>query len=248
MKYNNLSFACLLLVLFCFAFPHISHAVGLEDAVERVSVCTDGEKSVNRLLAAVLDSRISAEEAESILGVMIDVCERGYPADIFFGKLDEGMGKRVRGPLILAALQRMHGNFLFIRTVVSANGETALQPLVITGTVAANEGLSTEFIKYCIEKYEMILGPETLGTAFSMAGELARIDFDPQLIEKIVNAGLDSGSLNGSWKNISRVAVVVRLKGVSDSYFCTSVIEVLKQEGSLADLMVKMGFTERNRK
>ncbi|MBI9110235.1 hypothetical protein [Maridesulfovibrio ferrireducens] len=248
MKYNNFLYACLLLVLFCFASPQFSHAVGLEDAVERVSVCTDGEKSVNRLLAAVLDSRISAEQAESILDIMIDVCEQRYPANMFFEKLDEGMGKRVRGPLIVAALRRMHDNFLFIRTVVSANGETALQPLVISGTVAANEGLSTEFIKYCIQKYGLSLGPETLGTAFSMAGELARIDFDPQLIEKIVNAGLESGSLNGSWKNISRVAVVVRLKDVSDSDFCTSVIEVLKQEGSLADLMVKMGFTERNRK
>ncbi|SME95192.1 hypothetical protein [Desulfovibrio gilichinskyi] len=248
MKYNRSLFACLLLAVFCFAFPHVSHAVGLEDAVERVSVCTADEKSVNRLLAAVLDSRINAKDAESILDILIDVCEQGYPPDIFLEKLDEGLGKRVRGPLILAALRRMHDNFSFILIVVSENGGVALQPIVIPGTVAANEGLSTEFIKHCIEKYGLSLGPEILGTAFSMAGELARIDFDPQLIEKIVTVGLESGSLNGSWKNISRVADVVRLKGLSDSDFYTAVIEVLKQKGSLADLMVKIGFTERNRK
>ena len=226
--------------------PVIAKATVLENTIARITACGNESKSVARLLAAALDKRIKNDEAEEILEPILDICEQGYPVKMYFQKLDEGLGKKIPAPLIIAAIKKMHDNFMAIRTVASSETVALEKNLVERATAAANAGVQVDFVTTCITKYNGNPDPEVLTTALLIAQELAETGFDQSQIAKIVSAGLENGSIDTSWKYVSRVISASRAKGIADSELTTTATRILKKNGTIADFMVALGFSERN--
>ncbi len=223
-----------------------SSAGKLEDTVEKVSVCGVDEKPVSRLLAAVLDSRISRDDAVSVLGILLDVCRHDLPEKPFTDRLDEGLGKRVPGPLVLRALSNMHSDFRAVKAAVSGFDDKETQQVVLAAGMAVTQGVPLEFVLDCIRDYQEQAGRNLLITVFNAARGLAKIGVAPKFVEMIVLAGIDSGSMDRSWQHVARVVAEARDRNISDADVTASAVDVLKDNGSLADLMVSVGFTERD--
>ncbi|WP_419779788.1 hypothetical protein [Maridesulfovibrio sp.] len=238
--------AAIVLILAILLSPGISKATDLEKTIEKIVDCGNESKSVTRLLAAVLDKRIKNNDAKEILEPILDICEQGYPVRIYFQKMDEGLGKRIPAPLIISALRKMHQNFKAIHTAISNDAATIDKTIVISATNAANSDVKIDFITSCIEKYKRNSDPKTLTMTFWTAGALARAGLNQSQIERIALAGIESGSIDTSWKYVSRVVSAARSKGIPDSEITATAIRILTENGTLVDFMVALGFSERS--
>jgi hypothetical protein len=73
-----------------------------------------------------------------------------------------------------------------------------------------------------------------------------QIHFDPDMVQKIIDAGIQHEGFTSDWRYLAKVIATARKRGLSDERIGKTAIEILKEKGSVKDLMIDLGFTDRD--
>ncbi|XXJ20840.1 hypothetical protein ACR42D_15130 [Desulfovibrio caledoniensis] len=235
----------LALCLSLLAHPAGAGDAGLSSQVDRAIECGVFPETVDRVRSAVASGDLSEADGASLLTPLIEACDLKLPLAPLEDKLEEGLSKRVRPPLIVRALQTRIGDYLFVAELLPGPRD-GVDPNVL---VALGEGVAKGTPREDVEAYvtEFSGQPaESFLTGAEMVSLLGQARFDYALTRTVLKAGFDAGSLTPEWRYFIRLALIARQRGLKDREIAEGAAAVLADHGSLGDLSIRLGFTSRS--
>jgi len=79
------------------------------------------DEEINKTLAYGYDVRINTDNALELLNILTDARKQGFSVDPLFGKIDEGLAKRVSFEILKAVLRKKVRDYQFILGLYSKN-------------------------------------------------------------------------------------------------------------------------------
>lgn len=202
------------------------------------------QAAASRVEAAAEQGRLALGEAEDLLRLLAGLQGAGLPDAPFAAKIEEGLAKGVPGPTIVRALERMRGDFVFAREVLTLHGvvppEAALEE--------AGESLRLGLTREELEALASARGPsgaEMVARAARVQALLAGIGFPRQAAAELARTGLAHATLSPSWIYLSKTVLQARERGVPDDRVAEAARSVLAESGSYNDFLTSIGFTTR---
>ncbi len=203
------------------------------------------QASVARLEAAAAQGRIATDEADGLLRLLAGLKADGLPVDPFTAKMEEGLAKGVPGPAIVRALERMRGDYVFVRETLTFEGEAPPPQAVDEAGESLRLGLSREDLASLAAGH----GPskaDMVARAASIQALLSGIGFPRAEAAGLVRIGLAHATLSPSWVYLSKTVLQARERGVQDGRILESARAALSESGSYNDFLVGIGFTTRD--
>jgi hypothetical protein len=246
----NRSFSRLLLCLaLLWALPSVPALA--QDAASRAADaaldCGAPEESVARILAAVLDGRLSREDGVALLEPMVQACREGLPPAPLAAKADEGLGKSVPVPVLRQALDRRLDHLRFARGLLAPRARgAALPPAALAGLAEALEaGLPREALAGLAARQ-----PRAPADMFADAARvwayLGRAGLPLDDGRAVAEAGLEHGSLTPLWLQFPRLAAQALQRGLTPQAVREAAVATLRDGAGPADAAARLGLTSRS--
>jgi|Deesub1362B_J571_1020462.scaffolds.fasta_scaffold03401_5 hypothetical protein len=219
----------------------------VEDAVKAARDAGVSEKTISRLLIAVLEKRVSVEKLVHIIERLIRAQKEGIPLQILEEKIDEGLAKRVSEQKIISMLDRKRDNFVFVRDLVrtTMQGDEDIQVTdIVKLTDSMRAGVSREELILLFENVPEAPIEMRITGAYIL-GYCKQIRFDPNITRRIVFVGLQKRSLTKKWKYLAKVVAVAKKRGLSNERIGDAAISILEKGKSFEDFMELLEFTDR---
>jgi hypothetical protein len=237
-----------LLLALCLSFQ--ARPAGAGDAsfsslADRARECGVYSETVDRVRSAVASGDLSEPDGASLLAPLIDACGLKLPLAPLEDKLEEGLSKRVRPPLIVRALQTRIRDYLFVAGLFSGPRDKIDQRVL----AVLGEGVSKGTPRGDVEAYVAEFSgqpPEPFLTGAEMVSLLGQAHFDYKLTRSVLQAGFDAGSLTPDWRYFIRLVLIARQRGLKDREIADGAAAVLSDDGSLGDVSIRLGFTSRS--
>ena len=220
----------------------------LTELVEEVRAAGMTDATLNRLLLAGVENRELFNAMTEILCFLIRAYNENLPLEPLTNKIEEALAKRIPAAKIITVLKNEIDDLIFARELVrqslhseeSIHSESIIRLSEILRAGISNEELCSFFESTSTAPLSMrIVGAEILAYC-------RQIHFDPDIIQKIIDAGIQHEGFTSDWRYLAKVIATARKRGLSDERIGKTAIEILKEKGSVKDLMIDLGFTDRD--
>lgn len=216
-------------------------------AANKALDCGVPEECVARILAAMLDGRLTREDGALLLEPLARACDEGLPTAPLAEKADEGLGKSVPPPVLRQALERRLDSLRFARSLLAgrARGQ-ALPADALAGLAEGLEaGLSREALAGLVERHPQAL-PEMLATAARVWAYLGRAGLPEADGQGVADAGLERRSLTPQWLQFPRLAAQALGRGQTPQAVREAAVAALRTGAGPADAAARLGLTSRS--
>lgn len=220
----------------------------LTELVEEVRAAGVTDATLNRLLLAGVENRELFNAMPEILCFLIRAYNENLPLEPLTNKIEEALAKRIPAAKIITVLKNEIDDLIFARELVrqslhseeSVHSESIIRLSEILRAGISNEELCSFFESTSTAPLSMrIVGAEIMAYC-------RQIHFDPDIIQKIIDAGIQHEGFTPDWRYLAKVIATARKRGLSDQRIGKTAIEILKEKGSVKDLMIDLGFTDRD--
>jgi hypothetical protein len=246
-KRYSLHTLALLLVL-CLSF--LAHPAGAGDAslsslADRARECGVFPETVDRVRSSVASGDLSEADGASLLEPLIEACDLKLPLAPLEDKLEEGLSKRVRPPLIVRALQTRIQDYLFVAKLLPGPADEVDPRVLVALGEGVSKGAPREDVKAYIADFSGQPHDAFL-TGAEMVSLLGQAHFDYALTRSVLKAGFEAGSLTPEWRYFIRLVLIARQRGLKDREIAEGAAAVLADGGTLGDVSIRLGFTSRS--
>lgn len=197
-----------------------------------------------RVEAAAEQGRLAPGEAESLQRLLAGLQAAGLPTAPFAAKIEEGLAKVVPGPVMVRALERMRGDFVFARETLTFDGVVPPEAALEEAGESLRLGLTREELTALVASRGPS-GAEMVARAARVQALLAGIGFPRQAAAELTRTGLAHASLSPSWGYLSKTVLQARERGIPDDRVAEAARSVLAESGSYNDFLTGIGFTTR---
>ena len=220
----------------------------LTEIVEAVRAAGVPDTTLNRLLLAGVENRELFNAMPEILCFIIRAHNENLPLEPLTNKIEEALAKRIPAAKIITVLKNEIDDLIFARELVrqslhseeSVHSESIIRLSEILRAGISKEELCSFFESTSIAPLSMrIVGAEIMAYC-------RQIHFDPDMVQKIIDAGIRHEGLTSDWRYLAKVIATAKKRGLSDELIGKTAIEILKEKGSVKDLMTELGFTDRD--
>ena len=220
----------------------------LTELVEAVRAAGVTDATLNRLLLAGVENRELFNALPEILCFLTRAHNENLPLEPLTNKIEEALAKRIPAAKIITVLKNEIDDLIFARELVrqslhseeSVHSESIIRLSEILRAGISNEELCSFFESTSTAPLSMrIVGAEIMAYC-------RQIHFDPDIIQKIIDAGIQHEGFTPDWRYLAKVIATARKRGLSDQRIGKTAIEILKEKGSVKDLMTELGFTDRD--
>ena len=212
-------------------------------AAAREAGLSDAE--INRILAYGYDIRISTDNAIEFLEILTDARKQGYSVDPLFGKIDEGLAKRVSFEVLRSVLRKKVRDYQFILDLYRKNHshiEKDVFPSLQRAADSIDLGLEYEELRLLFNGIANTPADMYTVAAINMAF-LKQLNFNSDLSLKIMQTGLKYKSLEPDWKDFFKIAVSGKRKGKSEEQISEAAIKILKKNQSIKAFIQELGLS-----
>ncbi|AMK10827.1 MAG: hypothetical protein AB7E51_13225 [Pseudodesulfovibrio sp.] len=227
------------------ALPAGAQDESLSSLAARARECGVCSETLDRVLDSAGESQVTEPEGASLIRPLIEACDLRLPLNPFCEKLEEGLSKHVRPPLIVRALQLKIEDYVFARSLLPGPQEE-INPRLLT---ILGEGLSKGTPRADVEAYVGEFSsqpPEPFLAGAEMVCLLGQVRFDYGLTRTMLEAGFKSGGLDGEWRFFIWTVLVARQRGITDPQIAHEAVLVLADKGAPSDVSSRLGFSSRN--
>ena len=241
----HISAVLLALCLLLPARPAGAGDTGLSALADRALACGVSAETVDRVRSAVASDALSEADGADLLRPLVEACGLKLPLAPLADKLEEGLAKRVRPALIVSALRTRIDDYLFVADLLPGPRDKA-DPRVVA---ALGEGVSRGVPRADVSAYvaEFSGQPgESFLTGAEMVSLLGQAKFNYALTRTVLRAGADAHSLSPEWRYFIRLVLIARQRGLPDPEIAGNAAAVLADGGTLGDLSIRLGFTNRS--
>ena len=220
----------------------------LTELVEEVRAAGVTDSTLNRLLMAGVENRELFNAMPEILCFLIRAHNKNLPLEPLTNKIEEALAKRIPAAKIIAVLKNEIDDLIFARELVrqslhseeSVHSESIIRLSEILRAGISNEELRSFFESTSTAPLSMrIVGAEIMAYC-------RQIHFDPDIIQKIIDAGIQHEGFTSDWRYLAKVIATAKKRGLSDELIGKTAIEILNEKRSVKDLMTELGFTDRD--
>lgn len=220
----------------------------LTELVEEVRAAGVTDATLNRLLLAGVENRELFNAMPEIFCFLIRAYNENLPLEPLTNKIEEALAKRIPAAKIITVLKNEIDDLIFARELVrqslhseeSVHSESIIRLSEILRAGISNEELCSFFESTSTAPLSMrIVGAEIMAYC-------RQIHFDPDIIQKIIDAGIQHEGFTSDWRYLAKVIATARKRGLSDQRIGKTAIEILKEKRSVKDLMTELGFTDRD--
>ncbi len=220
----------------------------LAEIVEAVRAAGVPDATLNRLLLAGVENRELFNAMPEILCFLIRAHNENLPLEPLTNKIEEALAKRIAAAKIITVLKNEIDDLIFARELVrqslrseeSVHSESIIRLSEILRAGISKEELCSFFESTSIAPLSMrIVGAEIMAYC-------RQIHFDPDMVQKIIDAGIRHEGFTSDWRYLAKVIATAKKRGLSDELIGKTAIEILKEQGSVKDLMTELGFTDRD--
>lgn len=225
-----------------------SQSARLTELVETVRAAGVPETTLNRLLLAGIEDRELFNAMPEIFSLLIRAHRENLPLGPLTSKIEEALAKRIPAAKTITVLKQEVDDLIFTRKLIrqTLHSEESVDP----GSIIQ----LSEILRAGITKKELRLFVKNAsGAPLSMrivGAEIMtycrQIHFSPDIIQKIINTGIQHKSFTSGWRYLAKVIAAAKKRGLSDEQIGKATIDILKEKGSLKDLMTELGFTDRD--
>ena len=198
--------------------------------------------TLKRLLKVGYRDEGGVENLRLILCLIVQAEEDGLPPGLLFETLEEGLGKRAPLARILEVLEKRKSDLEYARSLQLGDGrEQTDNPDVERIAIILSLGVSRQALaalfgpEFKAPNQMRVIAAEILGYGKAM-------DFQPDLLEKVVRMGLTQEAFAPDWAYFIKVASEARRKGISDARVAETAVTVLSENGSLDELIGELGL------
>lgn len=249
MDMNSVSRRCALCLALLWALLPLPARA--QDAVSRaadeVLDCGAPEQSVARILAAVLDGRLSHEDGALLLEPLAQACREGLPPAPLAEKADEGLGKSVPPLILRQALDRRLDNLRFAQNLLAPRArDGVLPPAALGGLAEALEaGLPREALAGLAQRQPQA-PPGMLATAALVWAYLGRAGLPLADGQSVADTGLERRSFSSQWLQFPRLAAQALQKGRTPQAVREAAVAALREGAGPSDAAARLGLTSRS--
>lgn len=220
----------------------------LTEIVEAVRAAGVTDATLNRLLLAGVENRELFNAMPEILCFLIRAYNENLPLEPLTNKIEEALAKRIPAAKIITVLKNEIDDLIFARELIrqslhseeSVHSENIIRLSEILRAGISNEELRSFFESTSTAPLSMrIVGAE-------IKAYCRQIHFDPDIIQKIIDAGIQHEGFTSDWRYLAKVIATAKKRGLSDQRIGKTAIEILKEKRSVKDLMIDLGFTDRD--
>jgi len=224
----------------------------MTDTVKEAREAGVSTTTLNHLLTIGYEYRVPAEAIVPLIKVITIVSREKLPIEPFVSKIEEGLAKRVSPSLIQQALAKKLREYRFIQSVLSE----------IARTRSGNERVSSEDLLRLSESLSYGITQDELQTFLKQApssssysavtiavetfASLQQNQFNPAIAQKIAIAGLRQDFFTPTQRDLARIMVVAKQKGVSEAKIADTALETIQKKGSLNEMASRLGVTSKD--
>jgi hypothetical protein len=237
------AFLTIFLLLFIVSGSAVAQRGGkkLNDVVGEALAAGLPEATVNRLLMMGYEKGLKLESTVSLLQLLTEASKDSLPLDPLVNKIEEGVTKGVRGPLIEQVVLKKLEDYRLTRLALQdyLNRKSPKKTIVpadylIRVTESLYCGLSREDLNRVLE-----VVPATTFTAlaegFEVLAALRQMRFNSNLAEEIVLVGMRKNQFTSNQRDFVRIIGAAKKKGVQDDQIASTAKLVLEQNLSLKE-------------
>lgn len=201
------------------------------------------EATIKRLLAAGYRSENATGHLRDILCTVVLAEEEGLPPGLLFDTLEEGLGKRVALPRILAVIRQKVDELRFARGLLD-DGRTNLvdDPNVDRVARVLSLGLTRDEVSELFEKAKHV-PIEMRVIAAEIMGYGRALHLKPSLIRDVIATGIRYRAFTADWIYFTKVIAEARRRGIPDAQTAETAVKVLAENGALEELIGELGLT-----
>jgi hypothetical protein len=197
--------------------------------------------TLSRLLKVGYREEGGVEYLRDILCVIVRAEEDGLPPGLLFETLAEGLGKRVPLARILAVIEKKKSDLDYAWSLQLEGGRDQIDnPDVERIAIVLSLGIPRPAIAKLFDpalpapNQMRVIAAEILGYGRAM-------DFEPELLEKVVWTGLTREAFTKDWTYFIKVISEARRKDIPDARIAETAINVLSENGTLEELIGELG-------
>jgi len=210
-----------------------AEAAGMSDAL------------LNRLLAVGYRDDLAAEALRQLLCAVIEAEDSGLPPALLFEKIEEGIGKRVPLPKVLAVIQERVADLALARRLLTGQKtELTDDPDVErVARVLAMPVPHAEVARLIESRPEIPLAMRVIAVEITGYGQA--IQLAPELINQVIQTGLENRAFTPDWAYFIKVVAAARKRGLPDGQTVEAAIAVLGENGSIDELAGELNLNIR---
>jgi hypothetical protein len=254
-RFKNPNLCALLVLASLFFFPGNdpfaqSTKGDVAEAIEDAQSAGVGSTTLNHLLTLGYQNQVESKAMAGFIGILTEAQRKGFPLEPFTNKIEEGVAKHVPAPLIQTVLAKKLEDYRFTKSTIQETFEKhgEKKPAIPHGYLlrlseSLSCGLSREELRTLLEHARSPSNLPPLAMAAETMASLKQNQFDPSLAQQIAVVGLKYNYFTPERRDIVRIIIVAKQKGISDLTVTTAVLETLQKKGSLEDLASRLGVT-----
>ena len=209
-----------------------------------------GSATLNHLLTLGYQNEVESKAMAGFIRVLTEAQREGFPPEPFTNKIEEGVAKRVPSPLIQTVLAKKLEDYRFTKSTIQEtlekHGEKkSVIPHGYLSRLSENLscGLSREELRILLEHASSPSILPSLAMAAETMASLKQNQFDPAMAQQIAITGLKHNYFTPERRDIARIIIVAKKKGISDLTVTTAVLETFQKKSSLQGLASRLGVT-----
>jgi hypothetical protein len=218
--------------------------------IKKASEAGVPDSTISRLLAYGYDNGLKPAHISELLALIVRVIHQKLPPKPFIQKLEEGLAKRVDPELLVSVLSKKIENYLFVKTSIKEVYHITLDPRDECLPIMAESlalGLSKNEFKSLLKQSPGFL-KHSLAIAMENKALLKQLHFDENLMNQMLTAILGTEHLSPEWRNLSKIISACKKRGIPDKKIHRAVVDLLKKQGRLFEILPTLGFTDRDLK
>jgi hypothetical protein len=203
------------------------------------------EAVLSRLLAAGYRGTPDIEVLRGILCALVDAEDRGLPPGTIIETIEEGLGKRVPLPMVLAVVEDRIRDLDFARRLLATQGEEGadnpkVERLARALTLKVTRAEAAQLFDARVDApVEMRL------TAAEILGYGRALGLAPDLLDRVVATGLAHRAFTPDWAYFAKVVSAARKRGIPDTRTVEAALDVLMENGSVDELAGELNLDLR---
>lgn len=216
------------------------------EAARRAVDCGAPRETVARVLAAMVEGRLSRDHGALLLEPLAQACAEQLPGGPLAEKIDEGLAKSVPAPAVRRVLDRRLEDLRFTRALLLNRGGGNPDPAVVATLAGSLEaGLDRADLEGLLDRHPQA-PPDMLGTASLVWAFLREAGLSAPDAAAVADRGLERKTLGPDWLQFPRLAARALGRGQDAQAVRNAALAALDSGGDIRVAAARLKLTARD--